>query len=157
MIALVLIGFNPLCSFPGSDIRATNHYKDATPEEVMLVLGREEIAVDLRLIRQSNQSEQMLISQHDAETMARVFGDLHTAMLGKPHKMDDTVALDIEFMIVDNAVTGNPRELVVLQARPYQVYVAPPYLDYSMQLRLSINLHPYDDEKNYSFRFEYNG
>lgn len=60
-------------------------------------------------------------------------------------------------MVIDNNMTGNPRELVVLQARPYQVPIAPPYIsDYNMQLRMSINLHRYNDEKNYSFRFEYN-
>lgn len=123
----------------------------------MLVLGRDDTSVDLRLIRQSNQSDQSLITQHDAATMARVFGDLHTALLGKPHKLDDTVALDIEFVVVDNSVAGQPRELVVLQARPYHVHVAPSYLDYYTQLRLSINLHSYNDDKNYSFRFEYNG
>eukprot|EP00029_Vermamoeba_vermiformis_P012418 TRINITY_DN7236_c0_g1_i1.p1 TRINITY_DN7236_c0_g1~~TRINITY_DN7236_c0_g1_i1.p1 ORF type:complete len:115 (+),score=29.19 TRINITY_DN7236_c0_g1_i1:89-433(+) len=83
-----------------------------------------------------------------------VFGDLHTAMLGKPHKMDDTVALDPEFMFVENAVTGDPRELVVLQARPYQVHESTSStVDYHGLLRSSIFTHQFD-EKNYSFQFK---
>lgn len=93
------------------------------PEQTMLVLGRDKDVVDIQLISPHSNSDHSLLTQQDAEKMAKVFGDLHSTMLKKPHKLDDTVALDIEFMVVDNNHTKVDRELIVLQARPYQVNV----------------------------------
>ncbi len=111
------------CSFPDSELRATNYYKGKTPEQTMLVLGREANSVDMQIITRATGQSQSLIMQEDAEKMVSVFGSLHTSMLNKPHKLDDTVALDIEFMVVDNDKSTSKREIVVLQARPYTVNV----------------------------------
>jgi hypothetical protein len=115
-------GFLVNC-FPGTNLRATNHYKNETPEQTMLVLGREANSVDVQVTTNATGQTHSMVTQHDAEKMVQIFGNLHSTILKKPHKLDDTVALDIEFMVVDNEHTKDKRELVVLQARPYTVNV----------------------------------
>jgi len=90
----------------------------------MLVLGRETTSVDLQLVDMASGLYHSLVTQYDAEKMVKVFGTLHSTLLKKPHKLDDTVALDIEFMVVDRDRAQDKRELIVLQARPYNVNVA---------------------------------
>jgi hypothetical protein len=89
----------------------------------MLVLGREANSVDVQVTANATGQTHSMVTQHDAQKMVQIFGNLHSTILKKPHKLDDTVALDIEFMVVDNEHTKDKRELVVLQARPYTVNV----------------------------------
>ncbi len=91
-----------------------------------------------------------MITQEDAEKMVRVFGAIHHAMLNKPHQFEDTMALDIEFMIVDNDNSNNSRELVVLQARPYTVNVAAPDVlgELDRDVRLSVAGYQWSTEND---------
>ncbi len=81
-----------------------------------------------------NKSAGPLLMQADAVNLVDVFGKLHNLMLDSQHSMHNTQALDIEFLIIDNKATNTNHELVVLQARPYQVNVAPAGVDYDGKL-----------------------
>jgi hypothetical protein len=109
--------------YPGTELRATNHYKNKSPEQVLFALGREAKSIDMQLINTATGQTQSMVTQQDAEKMVQIFGNLHSTMLKKPHKLDDTVALDIEFMVVDNEHSKDKREIVVLQARPYTINI----------------------------------
>lgn len=87
------------------------------------MLGRETNSIDLQVTNTSTGLTHSLVTPRDADKMLAVFGSLHTSMLNKPHKIDDAVALDIEFMVIDNDKATDKREIVVLQARPYAVNV----------------------------------
>ncbi len=79
--------------------------------------------------------------------MVSVFGSLHASMLNKPHKLDDTVALDIEFMVVGSNKEPRKRDIVVLQARPYTInVVATDKLD--QELRVFAMANPYFADRN---------
>jgi hypothetical protein len=90
---------------------------------VLFALGREAKSIDMQLINTATGQTQSMVTQQDAEKMVQIFGNLHSTMLKKPHKLDDTVALDIEFMVVDNEHSKDKCEIVVLQARPYTINI----------------------------------
>jgi phosphoenolpyruvate synthase/pyruvate phosphate dikinase len=123
MVLLIACYLRIISSFPGTDLRVTNHYQAKFPEQTILVLGREVNSIDMQLINTATGQTQSMVTQQDAEKMVQIFGNLHSTMLKKPHKLDDTVALDIEFMVVDNEHSKDKCEIVVLQARPYTVNV----------------------------------
>ena len=90
---------------------------------MLFALGREAKSIDMQLINTATGQTQSMVTQQDAEKMVQIFGNLHSTMLKKPHKLDNTVALDIEFMVVDNEHSKDKREIVVLQARAYTVNI----------------------------------
>lgn len=112
----------------------TNHYKDATPESVTLFLNREKTSVDVQLNSLCNKCTGPLMTPSDAVKMVEVFGQLHNTMLRTQHSLTNLIALDIEFMIADNKKTNAKREILVLQARPYQVNVAPYGVNYDAEV-----------------------
>lgn len=121
-------------TFPGTEHRVTNHYKDATPESVTLFLNREKTSVDVQLNSLCNKCTGPLMTPPDAVKMVEVFGQLHNTMLRTQHSLTNLIALDIEFMIADNKKTNAKREILVLQARPYQVNVAPYGVNYDAEV-----------------------